>query len=300
MIKSILVGLDGSSPSMTGLDEAAFWAGRLDAELRGLFVEDEQRFLHYPAGFSAEGGIPISASLPEEDMAVENEKVREEGERIRAAFEDKVKSASLRGNYLQERGNVNHLLTRHARAAGMLVLGRRGRSGRNDPPDSKGAGPTIETLIHNALRPTLVVPDNPPDRMRTRGKGPVLFAYDGGKGIHRVIIPGTELALAISEGKSEANGNRVSVVSIGSDEELREEGQQTLNKYWAPHGLEAIFHFARKEDRISAMIAEFARRDGASLIAMGAFGHNPLHELFFGSTTLETIAQAEVPVLLMA
>lgn len=297
MIKSILVGLDGSAPSMTGLDEAAFWAGRLDAELRGLFVEDEQRFLHYPAGFSADGGIPISAPLSDEDMAAENEKVREEGEKIRAAFEAKLKSASRRGQYLSERGNVNHLLTRHARGAGLLVLGRRGR---NDPPDSKGAGPTTETLIHNALRPTLVVPDNPPHRVSARGKGPVLFAYDGGKGSHRVIIPGTELAAANREADSSANGKPASVVCIGDDEALRMESEQILSKYWAPHGIEAIFHFARKEDRISSMIAEFARRDGASLIAMGAFGHNPLHELFFGSTTLETIAQAEVPVLLMA
>jgi nucleotide-binding universal stress UspA family protein len=35
------------------------------------------------------------------------------------------------------------------------------------------------------------------------------------------------------------------------------------------------------------------------MIVMGAFGHNPLHELFFGSTTLETLAEAQCPVLLM-
>lgn len=283
MIKSLLVGLDGSAPSMAALEEGTKWAALLGAELRGLFVEDEQRFLYYPAGFSAEGGMPIPSPLPAEQMEAENGKVRQEGARIRAAFEKVAAAHDLRGEFTQVRGNVTAVLTGAAKAADLLVMGRRGM---NDPPGSKEAGPTTESLIHNALRPTLVVPGKP------AGDGPIVFAYDGSKGAQRIVAPGTHLAAAA--------GGRVSVISIGADPPVQAEQREILQRYWAPYGIQAEFHFPNRKGRVSSAIVEFARQEGAGLIAMGAFGHHPLHELFFGSTTLETIARAHCPVLLMA
>ncbi|HKI97960.1 MAG TPA: universal stress protein [bacterium] len=283
MMKSILVALDGSPASLTGLKEAARWAEILGAELRGAFVEDEQRFVYYPAGFSAEGGVPVAAPLPEEDMAAENEKVRKEGVEIRQAFEAAVKGKSLRTEFIQVRGNVNQILTREARAADLVVMGRRGR---NDPVDSTEAGPTTETLIHSALRPVLVVPE------KFSGDGTFVFAYDGSKGAQRVVAAGTELAAAVK--------GKVSVLSIGDDPQLKRDQEEVLKRYWRPYGLDTKLNVAKREGKASTMIVDFARQQNAGMIVMGAFGHNPLRELFFGSTTLEVLAETGCPVLLMA
>ena len=282
MIKSILVALDGSPASMAGLQEAVRWSEVLEAELRGIFVEDEQRFVYYPAGFSAEGGVPVAAPLPDPEMAEEETKVQKEAQEVRSAFEQAVKGHSKSSEFIQLRGNVNDILTREARAVDLVVMGRRGR---NDPADSSEPGPTTETLIHNALRPVLVVPAGGPHN------GTVVFAYDGSKGSHRVIAPCTDLAVG--------KGAKVAVISVGDDPQLKRDHEEVLQRYWRPHGVQASYHVAKREGKVSAMIVEFARQQDAGLIVMGAFGRNPLHELFFGSTTLETVADATCPVLLM-
>jgi nucleotide-binding universal stress UspA family protein len=283
MMKSILAALDGSPSSLAGLKEAVRWATILGAELRGMFVEDEQRFLYYPAGFSAEGGVPVAAPLPEEDMTAENEKVRKEGEELRKAFQKAVEGKSFRSEFLQVRGSVNQILTREARAADLVVMGRRGR---NDPVNSTEAGPTTETLIHSALRPVLVVPE------KSSGDGAFVFAYDGSKGSQRVIAAGTELCAAVK--------GKASVLSIGDDPQLKRDQEEVLKRYWRPYGIQTSFRVAKREGKPAAMIVNFARQEKAGMIVMGAFGHNPLRELFFGSTTLETLAEAGCPVLLMA
>jgi nucleotide-binding universal stress UspA family protein len=282
MMKSILIALDGSAASLAGLKEAVRWAEILKAELRGVFVEDEQRFVYYPAGFSAEGGVPVAAPLPDEDLAAENEKVRKEGEAARKAFESAVQGKSLRTEFIQVRGNVNQILTREARAVDLIVMGRRGRDAA---AGSSEAGPTTETLIHSALRPVLVVPKE------MTGDGTFVFAYDGSKGSQRVIAAGTEL-VAATQGKA-------AVFSIGDDPQLKLDHEQVLKRYWGPYGIKGTFRVARKEGKAADMIVSFARQEKAGMIVMGAFGHNPLHELFFGSTTLETLAAAPCPVLLM-
>ncbi|MCZ6472167.1 MAG: universal stress protein [SAR324 cluster bacterium] len=61
-MRSILVALDGSPPSMAALQEAVDWAVKLKSELRGVFVEDERRFVHYPSAASFEGGMARPAT----------------------------------------------------------------------------------------------------------------------------------------------------------------------------------------------------------------------------------------------
>lgn len=283
MIKSILVAMDGSPASEAGLEVAVHWAKCLQADLRGLFIEDEQRLLYYPSGMAMDGGIPISAPLPEAEMRVETEKIIQEGRQIGAAFEKAAAAAGLTHNFFQIRGDVNSLILRHARAAGLVVLGRRGR---NDPPDGTEPGPTTETLIHNANRPVLVVPTRP------RVEGGVVFAYDGGKGINRALVAGTQMALA--------GELSVTAVSIGKEPSFMADQEEILRQYWEPFGIEANCKVVPKEGRVANTIVSFANHENAGMIVMGAFGHNPIHELFFGSTTLETMTLASCPILLMA
>ena len=280
MIKSILVGLDGSPASETGLIQAVSWARLLKAELRGVFIEDEQRFVSYPTGISAEGGVPISVPLPENELAEENDKVRAEGKALQSAYEKAAQGLSG-ASFTQIRGNINDLMTQEARLADMVVMGRRGK---NEQRNSRKPGPTTETLIHNALRPVMVVPENPVE-------GGVLLAFDGSVGGQRVLPSGVELAAA--------KGGRLDVISIGEDQDEAARMQSGLLKYLSPYKLDMEFSHQKKQGRISDMIVSEARHRRSGLIVMGAFGHNPIRELIFGSTTLEVLEETICPVLLM-
>ncbi len=280
-MKRILVALDGSPPANAALDEAVAWATRMGAELTGIFVEDEWRFVYYPTAASFEGGMSTPVPLPQDDLDAENRKVKAEGDAIRAAFEaatrDKVPGATL----VTVRGNVNDVLISEARAADLVVMGKRGR---NDPPESKKAGPTTEAIIHDALRPVLVVPE------AGHTAGAVLFAYDGSVGVQRVVVPGTLLAKAKGEG--------ITVLTVTDDAEAANAMHARLKKYFHAHEVEAVYQVAKGKP--APQIVEAARAFKAGMIVMGAFGHGPFRQLVFGSATLSVLENAPCPVLLMA
>jgi len=282
MIGSIVVDLDGSEASLAALQEAVKWAELLNAELRAIFVEDEQRFMYYPVGTAVEDEVPMPVLLPDDEAVEVQEKVDDEGRAIRKEFDRLTAGKSFRSSYLQIRGNVNEILTEAARAADLVVIGRRGRdSGEGTEP-----GPTTETLIHDSLRPVLVVPGNP------YTDGEVVFAYDGSKGVQRVMVPGTELA--------HAQGGAVVAITIGGDGEYAERLDRVLTRYWEPYNVNGRCEFIQEKGKVADIIANYVAENKAGLLVMGAFGHSAIRELLFGSTTLNVLSQVSCPVLLMA
>jgi len=282
VIKSIVVDLDGSAASFAALREAVKWAELLNAELRAIFVEDEQRFMYYPVGTAVEDEVPVPVLLPDDEAAQVQEKVDAEGAAIRKEFDELTAGKPFASSYSQPRGNVNEILTDEARAADLVVIGRRGR----DAGEDTEPGPTTETLIHDALRPVLVVPEDP------QTEGEVVFAYDGSKGVQRVMVPGTELA--------HARGGNVVAITIGDDAEYAAQLDRVLTRYWQPYDVNGRCEFIQDEGKLVNIIANYVRDNKAGLLVMGAFGHNPIRELLFGSTTLEVLSKVSCPVLLMA
>lgn len=280
-MKSILVALDGSPSSMAALDEAVKWAARLNGMLRGIFVEDKWRSVHYPMRTSIEGGISTPFPLPPDELAVANEKVKEEGEAIRTAFLAATAGRVANASLTTPRGNVNEILIAEARAADLVVMGKRGR---NDPPDSQKPGPTTEALIQDALRPVLVVPE------RGRTEGGVLLAYDGSISVQRAIVPGTLLA--------KAAGHAINVLTVDDDQAKGRATQAMLKKYLNAHRVRAVFEVARGKP--AKEIIRAARSFQSGLIVMGAFGNGTFRKLLFGSSTLRVLEATPCPVLLMA
>ena len=80
-------------------EEAVDWAVELKSELRGVFVEDERRFVHYPSAASFEGGMATPAPLPGCNMAEENAQAQAESEAIRDALQTAVRAATALPRY---------------------------------------------------------------------------------------------------------------------------------------------------------------------------------------------------------
>ncbi len=280
MIRSMLVAVDGSASSLAALRLAADWAARLEARLEALFVEEEQRFLTYEVAASVGGSVVYPLPLPPDKLAAEKKKVAEERGAVERAFNEATRKVAGAG-FRSVEGQTNAVLIQAARAADLVVMGKRGQF---DPPTARQAGPTTETLIHDALRPVLVVPDEP------RMQGPMLIAFDDSKGVHRVLPFAMELA--------ERLGRDTVVLTVDDKEQRARKLQEALKPYLSAHRTSTRFTIERGS--AAQAIARTGETEQAGIVAMGAFGRNPIYELFFGSTTLAVLERAKCPVLLMA
>lgn len=281
MIRSMLVAVEGSASSLAALRLAADWATRLEARLEAVFVEEEQRFLTYEVAASAGGSVVYPLPLPPDKLAAEKKKVAEERGAVERAFHEATRSKVTGASFRSIEGQTNAVLIQAARAADLVVMGKRGQF---DPPAARQTGPTTETLIHDALRPVLVVPDQP------RTQGPMLIAFDNSKGVHRVLPFAMELA--------ERLGRDTVVLTVDDKEERARKLQEGIKPYLSAHRTST--RFAIERGHAAQAIARTAEAEQAGIVVMGAFGRNPIYELFFGSTTLAVLERAKCPVLLMA
>jgi nucleotide-binding universal stress UspA family protein len=283
MIKRILVALDGSTASWTALREGLRWAEASGAGLRAVFVEDQLRLMSFPAVTFVEGGVVVPTPLPEPEYRRVEAELKEESRQVRSQF-DQARAArpKVAAEFASLRGEVNAVLAEEARAVDLIVIGRRGKRMPGDR--SHRPGPTTEAMVHDSLRPVLVVP--------SEGQfGPfTLFAYDGSRAAQRVAVMGAYLA-------SLAHGP-CAVLTVGDDPESARRTQAPLLRYLAAYGLDPKSFLERGE--AIRVILDKAQATGAGLIVMGAFGHGPLRELLFGSKTLGVLEKTTCPVLMMA
>ncbi len=135
------------------------------------------------------------------------------------------------------------------------------------------------------MRPVLVVPEE------NGGSGPALIAFDGSKGVQRVLPFTVDLILAM--------GLPATVLTVSSDPEVYVPLQMGMKAYLEPHGIQADFRLRPGKGGAAMEILDLSRELDASMIVMGAFSHTPLAEFFLGSVTREVLADTHCPVLMM-
>ena len=282
MMKSIVAAVDGSLECAAILDHAATWANRLDAELRGVFVEDERDFVTFPTYSESEGAVPKPVPLPPAELQAAKQRVRQEGDALHRQFEKIAAKRKARGSWHVERGIVNKILIAEARSADMTVIGSHGL---RVAPELHRVGPTAEDVIHAALRPVLVVPED------SKPGGPILVAFDGGPAVHRAIVAGAELAVAMKV--------PIIVLTVRDNREEGEAIQAPLGRYLGAYGVKTDFRVEPGEHHSEDVILKMARETKAGMILMGAFSQSPIKEFFFGSVTRTVLASMPCPVLMM-
>lgn len=281
MIRTILAAADGSDSSLAGMHLAAGWAATLQTSLRVVFVEEEERFLTYTAIANDAGAYPIAIPLDPDKMAAEKKRVEAERSAIEQAFRKATKDGASNARFESIAGATNAVLIQAARGADLVVVGKRGSF---ETRDSGSPGPTTETLIHDSLRPVVVVPEKP------RFDGSLLIAFDDSKGVQRVLPFAVELA--------ERFGNRIVVLTVHDHPEKAQRIQDSVKSYLENRKIGS--KYVRAQGDPAQAILRVADEERIGLIAMGAFGRNPVYELFFGSVTRSVLERARNPVLLMA
>jgi nucleotide-binding universal stress UspA family protein len=281
MIRTILVAADGSESSLAGIRLAAGWAATLQTALRVVFVEEEERFLTYTAIASDAGAYPVAIPLAPDKLAAEKQRVEAERSAIDHAYRQATKSRVSDSRFESIAGATNSVLIQAARGVDLVVVGKRGRF---ETRESNSPGPTTEALIHAALRPVIVVPEQP------RFDSSLLIAFDDSAGVQRILPFAVELA--------ERFGNRIVVLTVHEKPDQAQRIQESVKSYLQNRKLESKFVPAQGDP--AQAILRVADEERIGMIAMGAFGRNPVYELFFGSVTRSVLERAKNPVLLMA
>ncbi len=274
MLRSILVGLDGSANSDSALELGIRWARQFDALLVGLGVVDEPG-LHGPEEYLV--GEAFFRGLNKDLLADARRGV--EGALGRAAV--RCAEAGVAFKELESVGTPYVQILMEAQRYDLIVLGHHThfRFGSGDEPDV-----TLSRVLADSPRPVVAVPGVLGD-----GEAAVV-AYDGSLQAAR--------ALAAFEATGLGQGRQVHVLSIAEDSLEAARRAERAVDFLRMHGVIAE-PLARAFGHPPAeVILETVQMRDAGLLVMGAYGQPVLREFFLGSTTRTILEKCPVPVFL--
>ncbi|MEL6060626.1 MULTISPECIES: universal stress protein [unclassified Methylobacterium] len=266
-LANILVSADLGDAAPDRIRLAAGLARRFEATLTGTAAHK------VPAPLLVRD-VSDAARQEERSRVVVNEIL----EQARAMFERSAGEGTRMDWQAALAGPITHLVEQ-ARAADLVVVGRRGP--KDDDPGPLGVPPG--PVLMEAGRPVLVVP---PRLVRLRAAR-IIVAWKDGPEARRAIsamlplIPGTEEVL---------------VATVGADR--RHEGLEAVAGHLARHGAPVTTHLLRAAGSEGGEILDFALLQDADLIVMGAYGHSRLREWIFGGVTRAALERAPVCCLM--
>lgn len=272
--KDILIHVGDTKASEVRLKASLALAKISDARITGLYV------VAFPPALTAMDD-QIDPTLFETILA----EGRKRAEAAEKAFRAATKRTAIRCDFVQIEGNMVDVLSRHGRYADLIVVGQNDRDAGFDL-DRRGMP---DEVILSVGRPVLVVPRS--GSFTGTVKQP-LVAWNGSSVAARALhdaMPFLERA------------KRADVVRIAAGPPLSETGapEGDIAAHLAHHGIKARVETLSMEGNKDgeALLAQ-AKRQGADLIVMGAYGHWRWRELVLGGVTAHVLAHADVPVLM--
>jgi nucleotide-binding universal stress UspA family protein len=284
VLRSILIGLDTSEHVEQLVELGVHWSRRFGATLVGLAIVDEPGIRAIePLG--PIGGTP--GVNPVYYMGYENrmEEHRQRAERLLAEFAVHCGQAGVPHEQITGIGSPHEQIAREAGARDLIVLPPRSHfqfTAQEEEPDDG----LLRRVLKDTPRPVVVVPES----TSTTPDGPVVIAYDGSLQAER--------ALSAFEATGLGGTGPVHVVSIDADpaEATRRAGH--ARQFLALHGVQAQAHAMTSDAPPAVVILEEARRLGAGLLVMGAYGQAVLREFFLGSATRSLLTECTIPMFL--
>jgi nucleotide-binding universal stress UspA family protein len=274
MLKTILVGLDGSEDSRPAIKLALAWGKAHDARVIGFAVYDE------PGVLGAEGALLGGGDHGAVDRTIESE-ARSRVDEVIRGFQDQAARAEVRSETLLARGTPHEQLLTEAHRFDLVMLGKRTHfeyGWRN------GSDATLERVVQECSRPVVVVP--PPESEVE--PGPVVAAFDGSVHASR--------ALYAFEASGLARSRVVHVVCVDKERGVAERTAERGAEFLRNHEVDARpLPFDGEFPPLEAILGATIELS-ASLLVMGAYGHSQLRELLLGSTTRTVFGRSTVPV----
>jgi nucleotide-binding universal stress UspA family protein len=274
-MRSILVGLDGSTHSTAAADLGIRWARRFNALLVGLGIIDEPSIRRpeiMPIGGAAYKEQRDEALLTDATRQVES---------ILGQFAIRCTEAGIAYKLLEDVGTPPERIFVESQRFDLILLGQKThfRFSSQDEEDD-----TLTEVLRNSPRPVVATPTQPPT-----GEA-VVVAYDGSLQAAR--------ALQSFQASGLGTSTKLHVVSLGDDHVEAARHADRAVQFLSSHDLAATPHVASAPSGVAQTLLELSRLLDAGLIVMGCYGRSTLSEFFLGSVTRTMLESSTVPLFL--
>lgn len=275
MLRSILVGLDGSLHSRAALELAIRWAHRYDALLIGVGIVDEPTICRAQS-------VPIGAGgfKRERDLRLLTE-AQKRVDQFLAHFVSWCARESVNYKVVHAVGTPAAQILEQSHRCDLIMLGQETyfHFETQDWNDD-----TLEQVVRRCMPPVVSVPKLSPHSSR------VLVAYDGGPQSHRALQ--MFQALRLAEEKD------VHIVSADASADTAERTVREAIEFLQWHEISAVARPIVSIRPASEVILAQVEELKPALLVAGAYGRSRLREFVFGSTTSHILRGSRVPVFL--
>jgi nucleotide-binding universal stress UspA family protein len=285
MIRSILLVL-GESPYDASAKNFAFWLARKEgSQIQALAVIDIAAF-EVPVIGTPDGFMPSVVAPPlRESRNVLMELTDVANERLNR-FSTQCAKRGIPCFTEHKTGMPGDIINRASIAHDIVVLSRAGygRISRSE----EGVDAFIAPAIRASVRPVLVVGLEFREDSEIRN---ILVAYDGSRHAARALSLAADLA--------NRPGVSCTLLTVAPSEEV---GREVLEPAETFLGRRGIMHAKQVKvgSKPSDVICNMVKTGGVDLLIMGAYGHSPIREVLFGSTTEHVLANCNANVILQS
>jgi len=264
MIKTILVGLDGSEHSRTAARYALWLGQQFGATVIGLHVVDivsiEGSFFHDISGsLGFEPYLDFSSKM--------REVLHERGKALLEEFADKAAQSGVKADTVLGMGVVANEIAEHARTADLVVIGHRGV---NEKFSTGLLGSTAESVTRKCPKPVFVC------TLDFRECTNPVLAYDGSQRAAAAMQSAAEFCTTLSL--------PLAVLTVNKDEGAGRKVLDEAEKYMRSYALQTSF-VLQQTGNAPERITNFIREHHYDLLFIGAYGHSRIIEMVLGSTT---------------
>lgn len=275
MLRSILIGLDGSAYSSAAVELGIRWARRFDALLVGIGIVDE------PAICKREA-VPIGAGQfkVDRDRHLLADARRQVAEFLEE-FARRCDAEGVKCKVLEDVGAPDLQIMQKSRLYDLTMLGQQTcfRFATQNWPDE-----TLPSVLRQSFRPVVAVPDAPQQGTR------IVAAYNGS--------PQADRALQAMQALGLPGADEVSVVSIHADLSAAAQLAEQAVDFLRLHGVQAVPNPFRATGAVDRIILALVQEMQAHLLVMGASVRPAWQEFVFGSVTRSVLEASPVPLLL--
>jgi len=279
VLRSILIGIDGSDSDIAVEELGIRWARRFGARLTGIAIVDDLGIQ-----FTDDGLIdkmvrePAVTSLVAEIVGPPRTALR--------AFSTRCDDAGVEALALEANGSPHTEILREAQRHDLILLGSRSHFeyGWEGLP-----GQTLGLVLKDCSRPVVAVPESLRNPMpEPTVMQPILIAYDGSLQASRTLSAFQASGLGWSR--------PVHVVSIDPDPVKANRLADRAVDFLRFHDLEVFSHPEATARPSAEVLLEKVQILDAELLVMGAYGQPTLREFFIGSVTRIVLEKSPVPV----
>lgn len=277
--RRLLVVFDPAFENMPAVDSVAQLAARMEAELMGLFIEDED--LLRAAGYPGASTVSVlSATRSSLDAAVLRRALKAQAEASRQNLERAARARQIKTSFEVRQGRLQTEVLALSEDVDLVVVDwscgeflMRAAGGRRERP-----GAIARAIAEAVRRPVLLL------RKGANLSGAVLVAYDGSPAANEALELGIELA--------EHDGGTVEVVFLTESLVALRDWQEAVSSRVRGRPVVALYHYMPHPD-LNELYRE-ARRQHATLMVLEA--SLPLLE---GAAAQKLLSHMDCSVLLV-